>query len=33
MHTNYYFLRQLAPALTAQLRGYRVASCYYYYAW
>ena len=28
MHTNYYFLRQLAPALTAQLRGYRVATCF-----
>ncbi|MGI4761534.1 MAG: NFACT RNA binding domain-containing protein [Janthinobacterium lividum] len=28
MHTNYYFLRQLAPALTAQLRGYHVASCF-----
>jgi len=28
MHTNYYFLRQLAPALTARLRGYRVASCF-----
>ena len=28
MHTNYYFLRQLAPALTAQLRGYRVACCF-----
>ncbi|QKG55878.1 fibronectin/fibrinogen-binding protein [Hymenobacter sp. BRD128] len=28
MHTNYYFLRQLAPALTEQLRGYRVASCF-----
>ena len=28
MHTNYYFLRQLAPALTAQLRGCRVASCF-----
>lgn len=28
MHTNYYFLRQLAPALTAQLGGYRVASCF-----
>ncbi len=28
MHTNYYFLRQLAPALTTQLRGYRVASCF-----
>jgi predicted ribosome quality control (RQC) complex YloA/Tae2 family protein len=28
VHTNYYFLRQLAPALTAQLRGYRVASCF-----
>ena len=28
MHTNYYFLRQLAPALTAQLVGFRVASCF-----
>jgi predicted ribosome quality control (RQC) complex YloA/Tae2 family protein len=28
MHTNYYFLRQLAPALTAKLQGYRVASCF-----
>ncbi len=28
MHTNYYFLRQLSPALTDQLRGYRVASCF-----
>jgi predicted ribosome quality control (RQC) complex YloA/Tae2 family protein len=28
MHTNYYFLRQLAPALTEQLRGYRVAVCF-----
>ncbi|WP_151087993.1 NFACT RNA binding domain-containing protein [Hymenobacter baengnokdamensis] len=28
MHTNYYFLRQLAPALTARLRGCRVASCF-----
>jgi predicted ribosome quality control (RQC) complex YloA/Tae2 family protein len=28
MHTNYYFLRQLAPALTARLQGYRVASCF-----
>ena len=28
MHTNYYFLRQLAAALTEQLRGYRVASCF-----
>ncbi|MDQ2771223.1 MAG: NFACT RNA binding domain-containing protein [Bacteroidota bacterium] len=28
MHTNYYFLRQLAPALTEQLRGYRVATCF-----
>ena len=28
MHTNYYFLRQLAPALTERLRGYRVASCF-----
>ena len=28
MHTNYYFLRQLAPALTQHLRGYRVAECF-----
>ncbi|QKG51990.1 NFACT RNA binding domain-containing protein [Hymenobacter sp. BRD67] len=28
MHTNYYFLRQLAPALTERLRGCRVASCF-----
>lgn len=28
MHTNYYFLRQLAPALTRQLAGYRVATCF-----
>jgi len=28
MHTNYYFLRQLAPALTEKLRGYRVAACF-----
>ncbi|WP_201980745.1 NFACT RNA binding domain-containing protein [Hymenobacter rubidus] len=28
MHTNYYFLRQLAPALNEQLRGYRVAVCF-----
>ena len=28
MHTNYYFLRQLAPALTEHLRGFRVASCF-----
>jgi len=28
LHTNYYFLRQLAPALTEQLRGYRVAVCF-----
>ena len=28
MHTNYYFLRQLAPALTERLRGYRVAACF-----
>ncbi|MGI4738166.1 MAG: NFACT RNA binding domain-containing protein [Janthinobacterium lividum] len=28
MHTNYYFLRRLARALTEQLRGYRVASCF-----
>jgi predicted ribosome quality control (RQC) complex YloA/Tae2 family protein len=28
VHTNYYFLRQLAPALTERLRGYRVAACF-----
>jgi len=28
VHTNYYFLRQLAPALTGQLRGFRVAACF-----
>ncbi|MCC3152063.1 NFACT RNA binding domain-containing protein [Hymenobacter sp. BT770] len=28
MHTNYYFLRQLAPALTERLQGYRVAACF-----
>jgi predicted ribosome quality control (RQC) complex YloA/Tae2 family protein len=28
MHTNYYFLRQLAPALSTKLQGYRVASCF-----
>ncbi|SET51464.1 NFACT RNA binding domain-containing protein [Hymenobacter actinosclerus] len=28
MPTNYYFLRQLAPALTHQLAGYRVATCF-----
>lgn len=28
MHTNYYFLRQLAPALTARLAGFRVAACF-----
>ena len=28
MHTNYYFLRQLAPALTERLRGYRVVACF-----
>jgi predicted ribosome quality control (RQC) complex YloA/Tae2 family protein len=28
MHTNHYFLRQLAPALTERLRGYHVASCF-----
>ena len=28
MHTNYYFLRQLAPALTERLRGYRVSVCF-----
>ncbi|SDX67230.1 NFACT RNA binding domain-containing protein [Hymenobacter psychrophilus] len=28
MPTNYYFLRQLAPALTRQLAGYRVATCF-----
>ncbi|MCR5886557.1 NFACT RNA binding domain-containing protein [Hymenobacter sp. J193] len=28
MHINYYFLRQLAPALTRQLAGYTVATCF-----
>ncbi|GAA4383180.1 NFACT RNA binding domain-containing protein [Hymenobacter koreensis] len=28
MHNNYYFLRQLAPALTRQLQGYRVVTCF-----
>ncbi|WP_210116063.1 NFACT RNA binding domain-containing protein [Hymenobacter wooponensis] len=28
MHTNYYFLRQLAPALTQQLVGYSVVTCF-----
>ncbi|MDF7812030.1 NFACT RNA binding domain-containing protein [Hymenobacter sp. YC55] len=28
MHNNYYFLRQLAPALTQQLAGYRVVTCF-----
>ncbi|WP_400190478.1 NFACT RNA binding domain-containing protein [Hymenobacter sp. B81] len=28
MHNNYYFLRQLAPALTRQLQGFRVATCF-----
>ncbi|WP_019949294.1 NFACT RNA binding domain-containing protein [Hymenobacter aerophilus] len=28
MPTNYYFLRQLAPALTRQLTGYRVVACF-----
>ncbi|HEX8428071.1 NFACT RNA binding domain-containing protein [Hymenobacter sp.] len=28
MHTNYYFLRQLAPALTHQLASYKVATCF-----
>jgi predicted ribosome quality control (RQC) complex YloA/Tae2 family protein len=28
MHTNYYFLRQLAPALTERLAGYRVTACF-----
>ena len=28
MHTNYYFLRQLALALTQRLAGFRVASCF-----
>ena len=28
MHTNYYFLRQLAPPLTERLRGYRVSVCF-----
>ncbi|OUJ72842.1 NFACT RNA binding domain-containing protein [Hymenobacter crusticola] len=28
MHNNYYFLRQLAPALTQKLVGYRVTTCF-----
>ncbi|MBT9394467.1 DUF814 domain-containing protein [Hymenobacter sp. NST-14] len=28
MPANYYFLRQLAPALTRRLAGYRVATCF-----
>ncbi|MCB2408766.1 NFACT RNA binding domain-containing protein [Hymenobacter lucidus] len=28
MHNNYYFLRQLAPALTRQLAGFRVVTCF-----
>ncbi|UOR06384.1 NFACT RNA binding domain-containing protein [Hymenobacter aerilatus] len=28
MHTNYYFLRLLAPALTRALAGYRVVTCF-----
>jgi len=28
VHTNYYFLRQLAPALTHQLVGYKVVTCF-----
>ncbi|UOQ71401.1 NFACT RNA binding domain-containing protein [Hymenobacter cellulosilyticus] len=28
MHNNYYFLRQLAPALTQQLAGFTVATCF-----
>ncbi|UYZ63723.1 NFACT RNA binding domain-containing protein [Hymenobacter weizhouensis] len=28
MHTNYYFLRQLAPALTRQLASYAVVACF-----
>ncbi|GAA4008114.1 NFACT family protein [Hymenobacter fastidiosus] len=28
MHNNYYFLRQLAPALTQTLAGFRVAACF-----
>ncbi|QJX49018.1 DUF814 domain-containing protein [Hymenobacter taeanensis] len=28
MHTNYYFLRQLAPALTHHLAGYSVVTCF-----
>lgn len=28
MHNNYYFLRQLAPALTRQLAGYKVVTCF-----
>jgi predicted ribosome quality control (RQC) complex YloA/Tae2 family protein len=28
MHNNYYFLRQLAPALTEQFAGYQVVACF-----
>jgi predicted ribosome quality control (RQC) complex YloA/Tae2 family protein len=28
MHNNYYFLRQLAPALSQQLTGYKVVTCF-----
>ncbi|MBC6989466.1 NFACT RNA binding domain-containing protein [Hymenobacter sp. BT491] len=28
MHNNYYFLRQLAPALTRQLAGFKVVTCF-----
>ncbi|MDB5243155.1 MAG: hypothetical protein JWP57_3780 [Spirosoma sp.] len=28
MHTNYYFLRQLAPALSIRLRGLRLMECF-----
>jgi predicted ribosome quality control (RQC) complex YloA/Tae2 family protein len=28
VHTNYYFLRQLAPSLTQKLAGFRVATCF-----
>jgi len=28
MHNNYYFLRQLAPALTTALAGFQVAACF-----
>ena len=28
MHNNYYFLRQLAPALTQELAGYSIVTCF-----